>query len=86
MGFASARFSFGLYMCKTSSFASFPSFAMTAGFISQTDDEDISARVFAYSFSVPCADSIPGTPAGWFVRNRGRMRASGPTDYHIQMV
>ena len=73
---------FWLYMCKTSSFASFPSFALTAGFISRTDDENISARVFAGLLSIPCTDSIPGTPAGWFVGDRGRMRASGPTDYH----
>ena len=49
-----------------------------AEFISQTDEEDVSARVFAYLFSVPCTDSIPGIPAGWFVGNRGWMRAARP--------
>ena len=34
-----------------------------AGFISQTDDENVSVRVFAGLFSVLCTDSIPGTPA-----------------------
>ena len=53
-----------------------------AGFISQTNDCGVSARVFAYLFPVPYADSMPATPAGWFVRNRGGMRASRPTDYH----
>ena len=27
------------------------------------DDENVSARVFAYLFSVPCTDFIPGIPA-----------------------